>query len=156
MNICFALLPYFTDMFCREGYTDVSLAIYDIMMTFAKNGSINTIFFNYIFVSTKYKINTRYWDIYNMCGFIIDLCISCWWCKRWISQPAELVMSSFYQFVQRALKSAVTTEQRGNSWFIWLKRISNFAQRILNSSWLWLMSGKHRLKNIFRFVIEFL
>ena len=34
-----------------------------------------------------------------------------------ISQSAELVMSSFHQFVQRALKSPVTTEHRGNSSF---------------------------------------
>ena len=30
------------------------------------------------------------------------------------SRPAELVMSSFHQFVQGALKSPVTIKQRGN------------------------------------------
>ena len=50
-----------------------------------------------------------------------------------ISRPDESVMSSFHQFVQRALKSPVTIEQRVNSSFIWL-RISNFVQKILNSS----------------------
>ena len=50
-----------------------------------------------------------------------------------ISGPAELVMSFFHQFVQRAIKSPVTIEQRGNSSFIWLRRISNFVQKILNS-----------------------
>ena len=51
-----------------------------------------------------------------------------------ISRPDESVMSSFHQFVQRALKSPVTIEQRVNSLFIWLRRISNFVQKILNSS----------------------
>ena len=51
-----------------------------------------------------------------------------------ISRPAELVMSSFHQFVQRTLKSSVTIEHRGNSSFIWLRRISNFVQKISNSS----------------------
>ena len=54
------------------------------------------------------------------------------------SQPAELVMSFFHQFVQRALKYALLIEQSGNSSFIWLKRISKFVQKISNSSWLWL------------------
>ena len=40
-----------------------------------------------------------------------------------ISRPAELVMSPFHQFIQRALKSPVTIEQRGNSSFISLRRI---------------------------------
>ena len=43
-----------------------------------------------------------------------------------ISQPAELVILFFHQFVQRALKSPVTVQQRGNSSFIWLRRIPNF------------------------------
>ena len=34
-----------------------------------------------------------------------------------ISRSVELVMSSFHQFVQRALKSPVTIEHRGNSSF---------------------------------------
>ena len=55
-----------------------------------------------------------------------------------ISRPAELVMSSFHQFVQTALKSPLTIEERGNSSFIWLRIISDFKQKILNSSWLWL------------------
>ena len=54
--------------------------------------------------------------------------------RKAVSRPAELVMSSFHQFVQRALKSPITIEQRGNSSFIWLRRISNFVQKILNSS----------------------
>ena len=51
-----------------------------------------------------------------------------------ISEPAELVMSSFHQFVQQALKSSVTIEQRGNSSCIWLRRISKFVQKTLNPS----------------------
>ena len=54
-----------------------------------------------------------------------------------ISRPAELKMLSFQQFVQGTLKSWVTIEQRGNSSFIWLGRISNFVRKISNS-WLWL------------------
>ena len=46
------------------------------------------------------------------------------------SQPAKLVMSSFYQFGQRALKSLVTIEQRGNSSFTGLRGISKFVQKI--------------------------
>ena len=49
------------------------------------------------------------------------------------SQPSP---SFFHQFVQRALKYALLIEQSGNSSFIWLKRISNFVQKISNSSWL--------------------
>ena len=55
-----------------------------------------------------------------------------------ISWPAELVMSSFHQFVQSALKSPVTIEHRGNSSFNWLRRISKFVRKIKNSSWFWL------------------
>ena len=55
-----------------------------------------------------------------------------------ISRPAELVMSSFHQFVQTALKSPLPIEERENSSFIWLRIISDFKQKILNSSWLWL------------------
>ena len=50
-----------------------------------------------------------------------------------ISQPGELVTSSYNQFVQGALKSPVTFEPRGSSSFIWLRRISKFVQKILNS-----------------------
>ena len=50
-----------------------------------------------------------------------------------ISQPGELVTSSYNQFVQGALKSPVTVEPRGSSSFIWLRRISKFVQKILNS-----------------------
>ena len=91
MNICFTVIPYFTDIFWWEWYTNVNLAIDNIVMTFVKNGNINTIFWYSVLVSTKYKINTRHWVIYNMCGFINDLRITCWWCKRsyfsttWIS-----------------------------------------------------------------------
>ena len=53
-----------------------------------------------------------------------------------ISWPAELLKTSSHQFVQQALKSPVTTEQRGNSSFIWLRRISKFMEKISNSSWL--------------------
>ena len=51
-----------------------------------------------------------------------------------VSRPAELAMSSFHQFVQKALKSPVTIEQRGNSSFISLRRISKFLKKISNSS----------------------
>ena len=51
-----------------------------------------------------------------------------------ISQPAELVILFFHQFVQRALKSRVTIEYRGNSSIIWLGRILKFLQKISNSS----------------------
>ena len=51
-----------------------------------------------------------------------------------ISRPAELVMLSFLQFVQGALKTPVTIEQRENSSFTWLRRISKFMQKISNSS----------------------
>ena len=51
-----------------------------------------------------------------------------------ISRPAELVMPSFPQFVQRALKSLGATKQRRNSSFIWLRRTSKFVQKISNSS----------------------
>ena len=47
-----------------------------------------------------------------------------------ISRPAELVMLSFHQFVQRVLKFPVTIDQRENSSFIWLRRISKFVQKI--------------------------
>ena len=50
-----------------------------------------------------------------------------------ISQPGELVTSSYNQFVQGASKSPVTIEPRGSSSFIWLRRISKFVQKILNS-----------------------
>ena len=129
MSICFTLIPYFKDVFWWEWYTDVSLSMDDIVMTFVKNGSINTIFWNYILVSRKYKINTRHWVIYNICWLINDLCMSCWWCKRsyfstsWISNDL---------FVQPALKSTTTIEQRGNSPFFWLRRTSNFVQKISN------------------------
>ena len=46
LNICFTVIPYFTDIFWWERYTDVNLAIDDIVMAFVKNGSINTIFRN--------------------------------------------------------------------------------------------------------------
>ena len=54
--------------------------------------------------------------------------------RQSISRPAELAMLSFHQFVQRALKSPVTIEQRGILSFIWLRRISRFVQKISNSS----------------------
>ena len=66
-----------------------------------------------------------------------------------ISQPAELVMSSFHQFVQWALKSPVTIRQRGNLSFISLRRISEFVQKILNSSWLWLSERETQIKKQF-------
>ena len=56
--------------------------------------------------------------------------------RKYISQHVELVLSSFCQFVQRALKCPVTIEQRGNLSFIWLRRISKFVQKISNSPWL--------------------
>ena len=54
-----------------------------------------------------------------------------------ISQPVELVVLSFHQFVQRAWKFPVKIEQGGTPSCIWLRRISKFVQKILNSSWLW-------------------
>ena len=51
-----------------------------------------------------------------------------------ISQPVELVISPSHQFVQRALKSPVTIKQRGNSSFIYLRRISKFVQNTPNFS----------------------
>ena len=44
LNICFTVIPYFTDIFWWEWYMDVNLAIDDIVMTFVKNGSIDTVF----------------------------------------------------------------------------------------------------------------
>ena len=49
--------------------------------------------------------------------------------KESIFRADQSVMSSFQQVVQRALKSPVTIEQRSNSSFIWLRRISNFCKR---------------------------
>ena len=66
----------------------------DICQKWNKNESINTIFWNHILASIKYKINTRQWVIYNICGFINNFCISCWWYKKryfatsWISNVA--------------------------------------------------------------------
>ena len=54
-------------------------------------------------VSTKYKINTRLWVMYNICGFISNLCIACWWCKRsyfWTSWISNVV---FPPILTRAL-----------------------------------------------------
>ena len=122
LNICVTVIPYLTDIFWLEGYRDVNLAIDDIVMAFVKNWRINNIFWNYHLVSTKYKINTWQWVIYNLCRFVNDLCILC-------SRPVELVMSSLHQFLQRPLKPPVTTEQRRNASFIWLQRISNLCKR---------------------------
>ena len=69
-----------------------------------------------------------------MCGFINDFVYPADDVREAFTRSAELAMSSFHQFVQRALKSPVTIEQRVNSLFIWLRRISNFVQKILNSS----------------------
>ena len=43
------------------------------------------------------------------------------------SRPAELVISFFHHLELRALKSPVTTEQIGNSSFMLLRSVSNFA-----------------------------
>ena len=66
-----------------------------------------------------------------MCGFISVLCISADDLREAVFRPAELVMLSFHQFVQQALKSI---EQRGSSSSNWLRGISNFVQKISNSS----------------------
>ena len=66
-----------------------------------------------------------------------------------ISPPAGFIMSLFHQFVQQVLKSPATIEQRGNSSFIWLRRILKFVQKILNSSWLWLSKQKAQVKKQF-------
>ena len=79
------------------------------------------IFWHDILVSTKYKINTKY--------KIIEVFITCVGLSMICVYPADdvrgsfcrlvaLVMLSFHQFVQRALKSPVTIEQIGNSSFI--------------------------------------
>ena len=133
LNICFTAIPYFTEIFWWEWYTDVCLAIDVIVMTFVKNESKER--------------STHDIELFMTCAGLSMICVA-------ISWPVELVMLPFHQFVQPALKSQVTAEQRGNSSFIWLRMISNFVQKISNSSWLWL--SKQRLKNIFHFVIEFL
>ena len=51
-----------------------------------------------------------------------------------ISPPAGFIMSLFHQFVQQVLKSPATIEHRGNSSFIWLRRILKFVEKISNSS----------------------
>ena len=81
LNICFTEIPYITDLFWQEGYTDVNFAINDIVMAFVKNASISTIFWGNVLVITKYKINTRHWVIHNV-WYFNHLCICCWWCER--------------------------------------------------------------------------
>ena len=91
LNMCFTIIPYLTEIFWWEGYTDVDLDIDDIVMHLSKKEAVTPYIWNYLLVSTKFKINTRHWVIYNMFGFVNDFCISCWWCKRsyfstwWIS-----------------------------------------------------------------------
>ena len=58
--------------------------------------------------------------------------------RELISWPAELVISFCHHLEQWALKSLVTFEHKGNSWFILLRSKSNFVQKLSNSSWLWL------------------
>ena len=102
-----------------EGYTDANLAIYDLVMAFFRNGSINIIYFDMTFwLVQNYKINTKYkiTEVFITCVGLSMICV----------YPADdvrgsfcrlvaLVMLSFHQFVQRALKSPVTIEQIGNS-----------------------------------------
>ena len=71
-----------------------------------------------------------------MCGFINDFVYPADDVREAFTRSAELAMSSFHQFVQRALKSPVIIKQRGNPSIIWPRRISNFVQKILNYSCL--------------------
>ena len=130
MNVFFTVIPYFTDIFWWEGYTDVNLAIDDIVIAFVKNGSINTIFWNYTLVSTKYKINTRHiynvwvcqWFVYSLLmmweKFFLDLLIS------------NVVFPPIYT-TRIKISSDNWTERK---FIIYLaRRISAFAQKISNS-----------------------
>ena len=73
-------------------------------------------------------------ELFITCAGLSIICIYPADNVREFSEPVELLMSSFDQFVQQALKSPVAIEQRGNSSFIWLRRISKFVLRSLNSS----------------------
>ena len=86
-------------------------------MAFAKTGSINTIYWNCILVSTKCKTNTQHWVIYSVVLSVICLYRAAE-LKESIFRGDQSVMLSFQQVVQRALKSPVTTEQAANSSFI--------------------------------------
>lgn len=115
-------------------------------MVFVKKGSINTTFWNYTLVSTKYKINAQYWVIYNMCGFVNDLYTSRWCCERiyfltyWISNVVS--------------PSVCTTciKISSNNWadrkfiFFWVRRISKVVQKISKPFWLWLGERKTQVE----------
>ena len=115
-------------------------------MVFVKKGSINTILWIYTLVSTKYKINTQYWVIYNMCGFVNDLYTSHWWCERiyfltyWISNVVS--------------PSVCTTCIKicSNNWadrkfiFFWVRRISKVVQKISKPFWFWLGEQKTQVE----------
>ena len=98
--------------------------------------------------STSY-FEIKFWLVENIrsihgiglfitCAFVNHLCISADDVRESISQPVEWIILSFHQYVQWAFKSPVTIEQRGNSSFICLRRISKFVQKISSSSWIWL------------------
>ena len=146
-SICLAVIPYFVEINWWEGYANVNLTKNNIAMAFFKNRDINSMFRNYICISTKYKIDT--WVIYNMSRFINNLWISSWWCKRVSSWPTELVISFFHQFELRALKSPVIVEQIGISSFILLRSKSKFAQKFSNSSLFWLEEWDIQVKKHF-------
>ena len=138
-SICLAVIPYFADIMWWEGYTNVNLTKNIIVMAFFKYRDINSVFRNYICISTKYKIDAWHRVIYNMSRLISNLWISSWWCVRQSgSWPTELIISFFHRFKPRALKSPKIIEQIQISSFKFLRSKSKFTQKFSNSSLFWL------------------
>ena len=139
LDICLTVIPDVTDISWREWNTDVNLTKDNIMVTFIKGWNINSIIWNCILVRTKWKVNGWHFVMLLWVGLSI-ICL----------HPADDVRQSIswrvdweifcHHFEQRALKSPVATEHKGNSWSTLLRSKSNLIQKSSDSSWLWLGS----------------
>ena len=111
---------------------DVIIAIDEIMMAFVKNRT-STPYFEIIFWLIQNIRSIHHIEFFITCVGLSKICVyPADDVREVISRPVELVMSSFLLFVQRELKSPGKIKQRGNSSFIWLRRILKFVQKILN------------------------
>ena len=145
-SISLAVILY-VDINFWEEYANFNLIKNNIVMTFLKKRDTNSMFRNYICISTKYKIHDCHRVTYKMiaatCEYPADDV------RESSSWPSELVISFFHQFELRAVNSPVTFEQIANSLFTLLRSKSKFTQKLSNSSWFQLKKRYIQVKKIF-------
>ena len=99
LNICFSIIPNFTNIARGKGNAVVIFPKNDIMMAFFKYWKVNTIVWNYIQIITKYNTDARNWFFYSKSSLVDKLFISNWWCesiKCTIICIGNIIMATFW------------------------------------------------------------